>query len=415
MKSLWSPLLENRRILLLFIKPNLSLSFIVMRTPLKVMQLVLSLEIGGMEKLVYDMVKRIDKRIISPFVCCLDKPGYYGCHLYDLGEELQRNGYQVYTLPRKPGIDWGVIQQLRIMIRQKKVDIVHAQQYTPYCYGVMASLYNMLRLSRNSPKLIYTSHGIPYPYKRRMKRVVVNSVFSLFTQEIVTISEDTKSNIVKYENFPAHKIKVVYNGIDLSQFSKKVDRVAKKQSLELTPDYKVIGIVARLDPVKNHTLLLRAFKRVLHELPETYLLIVGDGPEKKRLESLAELFGISGQALFLGARNDVPELLHIFDVSVLSSFSEGMSVTLLEAMGAGIPIVATNVGGNPEVVKDQETGYLVPNNNDQEMAAALIKLLQDEEARRKMGKAGQQRAHTIFSVDRMVNTYTNLYLKVVGA
>jgi glycosyltransferase involved in cell wall biosynthesis len=206
----------------------------------------------------------------------------------------------------------------------------------------------------------------------------------------------------------------VYNGIDLQQFSGQIKTKAKKQSLGIPADCKVIGIVARLDPVKNHGMLLRAFKMVLARVPETYLLIVGDGPERQQLQTIAESLGIIDRTIFLGARQDIPELLHTFDIFALPSFSEGMSITLIEAMGAGIPIVATRVGGNAEVVTDQKTGYLIQNDDAQEMADKLSTLLQDEHLRQMMGRAGYQRTHKIFSLDKTVNTYTELYFKVSG-
>jgi glycosyltransferase involved in cell wall biosynthesis len=378
-----------------------------MPTPLKVMQVVLSLVIGGTEKLVYDLVRRVDKYVVFPYVCCLDKLG-------ELGEELQREGYPVYSLNRKPGIDWGLIPRLHSIVREERIDIIHAQQYTPYFYGLMASLSSKLNIFAKSPKLIFTEHGIPYPYRKKLKRLIFNPVLCRFADEIITISDHTKSNLVKYENFPARRMKVVYNGVDLRQFSQNIDPAAKKQSLGLPPDSKVIGIVARLDPVKNHVMLFRAFRRILNDIPETYLLLVGDGPEEHRLKSLTESLDIRNTTLFLGTRRDIPELLHVFDVFVLPSFSEGMSVTLIEAMGSGVPVVATRVGGTPELVKDQETGYLVESDNDQEMATMLLNLLQNEERRQRMGQAGQQRAYDMFSLDKMVDIYTKLYLKVSG-
>ncbi|RQW01380.1 glycosyltransferase [candidate division KSB1 bacterium] len=377
-----------------------------MRPPLRVMQLVLSLAIGGTEKLVYDIVHRVDKRNFSPIVCCLDTYG-------DFGEELQREGYRVYVLNRQAGINWSLIGRLKTIIEKEKIDVIHAHQYTPYFYGLMVSLFFKITLSTKRPKLIFTEHGRFYPERRKIKRMLANPILSVFTDEIVTISESTKASLITYENFPASRIKVVYNGIDFTHFSRTCDVSAKKEALGLPSKARVIGIVARLDPIKNHAMLLRAFTQVVQTIPETYLVIVGDGPEEQSLKTLASALGISDHTIFLGARQDVAELLHVFDIFALSSFTEGTSVTLLEAMGAGIPIVATNVGGNPEVVEDQKTGYLVPNDNDQVMAAMLLKLLQDETARQKMGQAGQQRAHTWFSLDKMVNTYTNLYLKVL--
>jgi L-malate glycosyltransferase len=373
--------------------------------PLKVMQLVLSLVIGGTEKLVYDLVCNVDRQHVRPVICCLDEFG-------ELGEDLQRKGYPVYALKRQPGIDWRLIPRLHAILRNEQIEIIHAQQYTPYFYALMAAIYGNLRGGTPRPKIVFTEHGIPYPYRKKAKRFILNPLLLLFADDIITIAEYTKSVLVEFENYPAQRTRVLYNGINLAQFSQNFDPAPLKHSLGIPLDAKVIGIVARLDPVKNHALLLRAFHRVLRHCPDTYLVIVGHGTEESGLIALSQSLGIHEHTLFLGARRDVADLLHVLDIFALSSLSEGMSVTLLEAMGAGLPIVATRVGGNPEVVKDQETGYLVQKNNDQEMADKLIKLLQDNETRQRMGLAGRQRADTMFSLDKMVNAYTDLYFEV---
>lgn len=378
-----------------------------MPAPLKVMQLVLSLVIGGTEKLVYDLVRNVDRRLVTPVICCLDEFG-------ELGEDLRQAGYPMYTLGRKPGLDWHLIPQLHAILHQEQIDIIHAQQYTPYFYGLMASLYGKFAFAPPFPKIVFTEHGIPYPYHKKVKRLLLNPLLLRFADEIITIAEYTKSLLVEYEHYPPRRTKVLYNGIDLDQFSREFDSAALKRSLGLAPKSKVIGIVARLDPVKNHAMLLRAFQRVLAHYPETYLLIVGHGSEESCLKSLSQSLGIHEKTLFPGARRDVAELLHVFDIFTLPSFSEGMSVTLIEAMGAGIPIVATAVGGNPEVVQDQETGYLVESDNDEELAEKLMMLLHDEEKRLKMGAAGQKRAYEMFSLQNMIKAYTRVYFTVSG-
>lgn len=376
-------------------------------SPQRILHLVLSLAVGGTEKLVYDLVHHVDQHLFVPVVGCLDELGFFG-------EALQSEGYQVYTLNRKPGLDWSIIDRLCQVIQTEKVAVIHAHQYTPYFYGLLASLSMKLRFLPLAPKVVFTEHGRLYPERKKWKRMLVNPILSLFTDEIVTISESTKASLITYENFPPRRIKVVYNGIDFAHFSQTCDVSAKKEALGLPLSAKVIGIVARLDPIKNHAMLLRAFSQVVQTIPETYLVIVGDGPNKHSLKTLARSLEISDHTIFLGARQDVAELLHVFDIFALSSFTEGTSVTLLEAMSAGVPVVATSVGGNPEVVEDQKTGYLTPNDNDQVMAAMLLKLIQDETIRQRMGQASQQRVYTLFSLDKMVNAYTNLYLKVLG-
>lgn len=375
-----------------------------MQEPVRVLQVVLSLTIGGTEKTVYDIVRQMDRKRVCPVVCCLDELG-------EFGENLRREGVRVYVLGRKPGIDWQVVRSLIEIIRNEKIKIVNAQQYTPYFYALLASLGNRLAASTKFPRIVFTEHGIAYPYKRKWKRFLLNPLLFSFADEITTIAEYTKNLLAHYENFPAFRMKVIYNGVSIEQFSCNIDVLSKRQSLGIPADSKVIGIVARLDPVKNHPMLLRAFRRVVAVLPDTYLVIVGDGPENISLQTLAGSLGISDRTLFLGARRDIAELLHTFNVFALPSFSEGMSVTLIEAMCAGVPVVATHVGGNSEVVNDRETGYLVENDNEQDLAQRLMECLRDDELRLRMGKAAHLRACEMFSLGKMIDSYKELYLK----
>ncbi|PID58042.1 glycosyl transferase family 1 [candidate division KSB3 bacterium] len=377
-----------------------------MKKPINVLQIALSLVFGGTEKLVYDIVRHVDKHKVRPVVCCLDEFGHFG-------EVLKNDGRQVYQLHRVPGVDWTLIPKLYHIIQDERIDVIHAQQYTPYFYGLLASLYCKLRGAVYRPKLVFTEHGIAFPYRKKWKRRLVNPFLSLFTHEIIAISQSLKENLAIYENFPTHRIKVIYNGIDLQRFSLDIDPAVKKRSIGISHDGPLIGIVARLHHVKNHPLLLRAFKNVLEHAPQASLLIVGDGPDEDKLKRLALSLELGEKAVFLGARDDIPELLQVFDIFVLPSFSEGTSVSLLEAMASSLPIVATRVGGNSEVVIDQETAFLVESDNEDEMAAMILKLLFDEELRHRMGKAGRKRVHELFSLENMVKTYTDVYYKAV--
>lgn len=376
--------------------------------PIKVMQLALSLTIGGTEKLVYDIVRRVDKQTVAPIICCLDEFGHFG-------ERLQAEGFQVYTLSRTPGIDWQMIPKLAHIIEQEQVDVIHAQQYSPFFYAVLSVLYYRIALRKPAPKLLYTEHGIFYPYRRKFKHVLLNPILCQFADEIVAISKSLKANMVKYENFPERRIEVVYNGIELDRFAHvSVDSAAKRASLGLPPQAQVIGIVARLNQVKNHPMLLRAFKRIMAQQPDAYLLIIGDGPEEAKLKALAESLQVTDRAWFLGPRSDVAELLQILDVYALSSFSEGTSVSILEAMASGLPVVTTRVGGNPEVVREPETAFLVESDNDEQMAAKLLELLRDPALRGKMGQAGKARAYAEFAQEKMVSAYTAMYQKLAA-
>jgi glycosyltransferase involved in cell wall biosynthesis len=177
--------------------------------------------------------------------------------------------------------------------------------------------------------------------------------------------------------------------------------------LELDPLY--IGTVGNLRPVKNQILLLQAAHQVCATHPQVRVIIIGDGPLREQLACTAEALGIQKQVRFLGARADIPELLNALDIFVLPSLSEGLPMSVLEAMACGLPVVATRVGGLPEVVVHEHTGLLVASQDAQQLAAALNRLVQQEDTRLSLGRQGRTRVMKHFSVQRMVSTYESLY------
>jgi L-malate glycosyltransferase len=376
----------------------------MVQSSLKVMHLVLSLEIGGTERVICDFVRGLDPNGISSIVCCLDEIGHFG-------RALEQDGYSVYVLRRKPGIDWSIPGKLAEIAIREGVDLIHAQQYTPFFYALLAKYFLRL-IERHEVRLVFTEHGIPYPYKKKLSHSVLNPILFSGADELLTIAEFTKNNLVKFENFPAKRTKVVYNGVDLSRFASPVDVLEMKRSLSIPANAKAIGIVARLDPVKNHAMLLRTFQRIAAAIPDVYLLVVGDGPENESLTDLCHKLRIEARTLFLGSRDDVPALLRILDVFVLPSFSEGMSTAIIEAMCAGVPVVATRVGGNSEVVRDGFTGYLVEVGHDDEMVDRIVRLLQNDSQRQKMSRLGCQDVETRFTLEKMVSAYTDIYFNI---
>jgi len=363
---------------------------------LRVLFVLLSLGVGGAEKLVYDMIQELSPQDVTSVVCCLDMIG-------PLGEKLIDRGITVYGLKRRKGIDWGLVYRLHRIIAQEGVDVVHAHQYTPYFYGALSSF-----LFRDV-KLIFTEHGRLYPDRRRLKRYLFNPLLARRTDHIVSISENTKKAMVRYDNFPARRVEVIHNGVRLENNVTEIDPSVKRRSLGLDGTSRIVGTAARLDSIKNIPMLLNSFRIVLEKMPDTYLLIAGKGPERENLESISERSGIKDRVLFLGLRYDLPEIYPLFDVFALTSFTEGISITLLEAMAAGIPSVVTDVGGNSEVVVNGETGYLVPLGEEELMADRILTLLKSPEKRNDMGAHAAERVRTHFSFQRMISSYLHLY------
>lgn len=376
------------------------------KKPITVLQLVLSLSIGGTEKVVYDLVRRMKNADIRTIVCCLDEIGEFGEMLRDA------DGIPVHRLNRKPGLDFPLFSRIAQQIRKYEVDILHAHHYTPFFYGLSGAL-TARRRAGAPPRVVFTEHGIEYPYRRKWKRRLVNPILMRMADDVTTIAHYTRRNLERYENYPEGRARVLYNGIDVAAYSEGKSPLEARSSLGISPEAKTIGVVARLDPVKNHPLLLRSLQEVISSFPETELLIVGDGPGRADLEILVNRLGLASHVRFLGARRDVPEIIRAMDIFVLPSLSEGMSITLLEAMAAGLPIVATRVGGNPEVVVDGETGFLAPSDDDRRMADRLKTLLGNSRLRQKMGAAGKKRAESMFSIEKTVSEYQRLYEQVL--
>lgn len=365
----------------------------------KIMHVVLSMHVGGAERLVYDMVKYPAFTGNPPIVCCLDEGG-------ELGEKLLQEGYKVYSKGRRPGLDLEIITWLRDIIRQENVDVVHAHQYSPLFYAVPAGLL------AGGKKVVYTEHGRFYPEKTSWKRWLFNPLLAMGVDHLISISEATAQAMATYDNFPLHRIKVIHNGIDCSSMNPAIDKRAKRQELRLSETCRIIGTAARLNSIKNIPMMLRSFKLVLQQVQNTCLVIAGQGEEEEHLKMMAQKLGIANHVKFIGLRFDLPEIYQLFDIFLLTSFSEGISVTLLESMASGIPSVVTDIGGNREVVVNNETGYLVPVDDDQLMAQRICELQHDGDKASRIGLMARGRVVSDFSIQKMMDAYYRLYNSV---
>lgn len=364
---------------------------------INILQVVHCMDVAGTERVVYSIVKNLDRKKFSFSICCLD---YIG----ELGEQLIKQGFRVFCLGRRPGTDISLVRRLVRIIKEQKIDIMHAHQYTPYFYGATAAILSGKR------KIIFTEHGRHQPDRVRPKRVICNQFLNLFTSKITGVSNFSKDSLVKYERLPARNIDVIYNGIRSEDFEVAIDRETKRREFGACNGEVVVGMIGRFDPIKNQRMLLAAFRDVVKDVSPAKLVLVGDGQTKKGCEDLVHDLGIEKSVRFLGRRSDVAELLSAFDIYVLPSVAEASSLTLLEAMAAGLPIVTTHAGGNSETVVKDKTGLLTSPGDSSEFARAIITLIKDPEKRRRMGEAGRGRLESSFTASKMLEEYENLYL-----
>jgi glycosyltransferase involved in cell wall biosynthesis len=363
---------------------------------IRVLQLLQGLAIGGIERMALDLVFHLPESEFQTQFCAFDRQG-------QLADEVRERGVPLHFRLRRDGIDPGFAVWLAQLVRRERIDIVHAHNATAFFYGAAAT-----SLARRS-RFLYTEHDRAFPTPLRERGL--HAVLARRTDAVVTVSKTLHDNLIRYECFPAERVHVVKNGVALAPAVRTREAVRAELGLGQRP---TAGIIARLADVKNHDLLLRAWKQTIERVPDAILVVVGNGPREADLRAQAARLGLDDHLRFLGFRLDVAELLQSFDVFVLSSFSEGLSLTLLEASAASLPIVATRVGGNPEVVRDGENGFLVESNAEIPMADALARLLQDAALRRRFGARGREFYDAEFTLRAMVQGYERLYHALAG-
>jgi glycosyltransferase involved in cell wall biosynthesis len=328
---------------------------------------------------------------------CLDELG-------TLGEELRGEGFTVEVLGRQSGVDAQCALRLARALRRQRIDLIHAHQYTPFFYSLLA------RLLFDHPPVLFTEHGRHHPDFRRPKRVLANRLLLQRRDRVVGVGQAVRRALINHEGLPARRVGVIYNGIDTAGFANGThDRYAIRREIGVGADDFVVLLVARLDYLKDHATAVRTLRHVIQRRPETRLVLVGDGPERSAIQRLVEQYRLAHAVRFLGLRKDVDRLLKATDLFVLTSISEGIPLTVLEAMAAGLPVLATRVGGLPEVIDEGETGCLAPSGDDASLAHYLLALADDPALRQRMGRRGQERARALFSEGLMHARYLDLY------
>jgi len=370
----------------------------------KVVHVVLGLNVGGLERLVLKLLEYTDRDRYAPVVCALDEPGV-------LAPELERLGIPLRLMPRGPSLNPRLPVDLESWLHQEGARIVHTHNASPHLYGALATrLARLRRHAKHFPRIVHTKHGRNQPGNPR--KVLVNRIASSLTDRVVAVSNDVATLAIELEHVRPDKVMTILNGVDTEEYRPSADPTSARARLGLPAAGFHVGCVARLAAVKDHRTLLDAFAIFRAGRADAHLTLIGDGPERRALEEHVGILGLGPAVTFAGEQSDIAPLLHAFDVFALSSRSEGISLTLLEAAAAGLPIVATSVGGNVEVVEEGSTGLLVPPREPARFAAAL-EALACRDDRAAMGARAREQVQRRFSVEQMARAYNDLYAELL--
>ncbi len=329
---------------------------------------------------------------------------------------LRQVGVSVFDVPTliretNPVSDARATFALWRLLRRARPSVVHTHTSKAGAVGRLAAML------AGVPVVIHTPHGhIFYGYYGTVASVIIRlleRLLATITDRIVTLTDRGAEEHVRFHIAGPEKFVTIHSGIDLALFrSVRVDPAIKRKELGIPPEGPIVGTVGRLVPIKGLEWLLKAVPRVLVEFPQACFIIIGDGPMLDELKELAAELGISPRVMFLGTRSDIPECLVALDIFVLPSLNEGMGRAVVEAMAVGCSVVATRVGGIPDIVADGSIGLLVPPRDDRALAEAILTLLQDHSRRAAYGEAARRRVDGRFDVETMVRNIERLYDEV---
>jgi sugar transferase (PEP-CTERM/EpsH1 system associated) len=371
--------------------------------PLRVAHLIETMHTGGAEAVVASLIDNLAPPFETVLIC-LKESG-------TSTSRIRRKDFEIVEMGKREGNDPCVPFRLANLMKQRGVSILHTHNWSVFCEGMIAAVLAGI------PARVHTVHGgfrvyppgLSYRFKERTRHAV-ESLLVRATGRIVAVSEDVRRLVCGTLHVDPDKIAVVNNGVDVPDNAPCAYRPVPETGRK--PGERSIVSVSRLAEVKNVPMLLRAFSRVDVPFP-IRLILVGDGPEREKLRKMANELGIGEKVTFLGNRSDVREILADSTVFALASTYEGVSIAILEAMAMGLPVVATKVGGNPGIVTDGETGFLVDPHDPEAMAEKISLLLMDEKLRARMGGKGRTVVEGKYSTARMARDYEMIYLDLL--
>lgn len=358
--------------------------------------------VGGYERQQAELIKRLPSERYTQTVATMEKSGPFLA-------EVEERGIEVIEFPFTSFYNRNAFRQYRALarlVRDRKIQIAHCHEFYSVIFGTVGCRLGGLRK-------IVVGRGNMGDQHSRMQRTVQMLCYKL-DAAIIPNALMVKKRLIEHEGVPARKMVCIHNGIDIERFHPRPRNEELAASLGIPPGARVMGIVGTMRALKDHKTFLRAGAIIRRQFPDVHLLLVGGGELRADLERLAEELSIAQATTFAGERSDVPDLLALMNVFILTSETEGLPNAVLEAMATGLPVVATSVGGVPELVLDGETGYLIPVHNPELLAEKVMHLLGEPKLAETMGATARAMAVERFSCERFVAEMELLYQRVIA-
>ncbi|HQR06565.1 MAG TPA: glycosyltransferase [Gemmatales bacterium] len=360
--------------------------------PLHVVHVTLSLDYGGLERVVLHLVKQAVALGQKASILCLERPGA-------LAERAEALGVRVYCIDKQPGLRFDTIKAVRKVFDQLKPDVVHTHQIGALFYSGPAAR------QANVPVIVHTEHGKTI---KGMKQKLLGWWAARYAERFYCVSADIEAALAGFM-VNKNKMEVLSNGINTAQLAEPVDTITLRRTWNIAPDAVVLGTIARLAPVKRQDLMLHAFAKVCQKVPGAVLLLVGDGDERSKLEALAAQLGVIDRVRFTGLQAEPGKFLHLMSAFLLTSESEGMPLSLLEAWAVGVPVVTFRVGGLSELVRHGETGYLADFGEVNQLADHIVRLIEHPKEAQAVANRCRDEVRHRFDVATMARAYDTRY------
>lgn len=372
-----------------------------------VLFVMLQMEMGGAERLVYNLARKLDRNLFNPSIAW-----FFGDRIL---KEFKALDIPLYHIPKVKRVDFSAMRKLGEIIKNNNIHVVNAHHFMSMVYAFYGSKI------KNRSKLIYTEHSESDIEQITWKWKKIGRYLLLRADASVGVSATVSRRIDKDFRTDHLKTFTIQNGVNLEAFANSNDKTAFRKELGLSTHDQIIGVVANFRKVKNHIFLLKAFSELIKEYRDVKLLLIGQGftsdleNSEQEIRDFVKGKDLIKDVLLLGYRSDIPRLLRNIDVFCLTSFKEGLPISLLEAMATGLPAVGTDVEGIRDVIIPKKNGFLVSIDDVDGLKESLLVLLKDKTLRRNMGEESKSMAINNYSLDRCVQLYQDLFMTIVNS